>query len=161
VLPRECFRRALLTAALGLTVGACASSRWPDEPGKPVTVSMMTNVDAGEQFLNALAAARQQRGLSAPIVTPGYQSGIRNFGEDLQAGRTSAPGAQRAIEAWGRVTYQAPVQAWLLDCTGGRTPEVPEALIEAPSAVVSYTAAQFRPASATTDQCAVLVVGRR
>ncbi len=94
-------------------------------------------------------------------MTPRNQTDIRNFADDLQAGRTSAPGAQRAIEAWGAKAYQGHVESWLLDCTGGRAPELPPKLVEEPSAVVSYAAAQFRPTSAAVDQCAVLVVARR
>jgi hypothetical protein len=148
------------TLAFALALGGCASSRWADEPGKPVTTSQVGNVDAGDQFLTALAAARRARGLPEPVVTPRYQSEIRNFADDLQAGRTSAPGAQRAAQAWGRVAYQGPVDSWLVDCTPGQRQQIPAALLDSPSVVVSYAAAQFRPASAAADQCAVLVVAR-
>ncbi|HVV17062.1 MAG TPA: hypothetical protein VHH90_07645 [Polyangia bacterium] len=154
-------RRGLPCFTFALALAACATSRWPDEPGKPVTVSQAANVDVADQFFSALTAARRAHGLSEPIVTPRNQSDIRNFAEDLQAGRTSAPGAQRAIEAWGRVAYHGPVESWLLDCTGGRAVDLPPKLIEEPSAVLAYAAAQFRPASAPVDQCAVLVVARR
>lgn len=154
-------RRGLPWFTFALALAACATSRWPDEPGKPVTVSQTANVDVADQFFSALTEARHARGLPEPIVTPRTQSEIRNFADDLQAGRTSAPGAQRAIEAWGRVAYHGPVESWLLDCTGGRKVEIPPKLIEQPSAVVAYAAAQFRPASAPVDQCAVLVVARR
>jgi hypothetical protein len=144
-----------------MALAACATSRWPDEPGKPVTVSQAANVEVADQFMTALTAARRARGLPEPVVTPRNQGDIRNFADDLQAGRTSAPGAQRAIEAWGEKAYQGRVESWLLDCTGGRTLELPPKLIEEPSAVVSYAAAQFRPASSSADQCAVLVVAHR
>ncbi|HVV15771.1 MAG TPA: hypothetical protein VHH90_01105 [Polyangia bacterium] len=144
-----------------MLLSACATSRWADEPGKPVTVSQAANVEIDDQFLAALTAGRQARGLPEPVVTPRNQSEIRHFAEDLQAARISAPGAQRAIEAWGRATYEGPVESWLVDCTGGRTPEIPPKLLSEPSAVVSYAAAQFRPNSAAADQCALLVVARR
>lgn len=152
--------RGVVLGAL-LLGGACATSRWPDEMGKPVPVSMAENVEAGDQFLNALTDARQKRGLPAPVTVPRYQSDIRNFADDLQQGKTSAPGAQRAIKAWGQVTFQAPVDTWLIDCSPGHAPEVPESLATTGSAVVSYAAAHFRPNSATSDQCVVLVVARR
>ncbi|HSS38177.1 MAG TPA: hypothetical protein VLT58_05360 [Polyangia bacterium] len=144
-----------------MALAACATSRWPDEPGKPVTVSQAANVEAADQFLTALTAARSARGLPEPVVTPRNQSDVRHFAEDLQAGRASAPAAQRAIEAWGRAKYEGPVESWLIDCTGGRALELPEKLVSEPSAVMAFAAAQFRPASAAADQCAVLVVARR
>ena len=154
-------RLCLLSLGFALALAACATSRWPDEPGKPVTVSQATNVEVADQFLTTLTAARSAHGLSEPVVTPRNQTDIRHFADDLQAGRASAPGAQRAIEAWGRTAYQGPVESWLLDCTGGRTPEIPSKLLSEPSAVISYAAAQFRPSSAPVDQCALLVVARR
>ena len=36
--------------------------------------------------------------------------------------------------------------------------KLPSALVERPSAVVSFAAAHFRPRSLASDQCAVLVV---
>jgi hypothetical protein len=157
----NCLRGGLGCLTVALALAACATSRWPDEPGKPVTVGQAANVDVGDQFLSALTAARQARGLPEPVLTPRNQSEIRIFAEDLQAGRTSAPGAQRAIESWGQKAYQGRVESWLLDCTGGRALEIPPKLIEEPVAVVSYATAQFRPASAAVDQCVVLVVGPR
>jgi hypothetical protein len=136
---------------------ACASTPWPDEPGLPVAVGLAANVDAGDSFLTALTAARRAQSLPPPLVTPRYQSEIRSFAQDLQAGRTSAAGAKRAIESWGRVAYQRPVASWLLDCSGP-SPLIPTALAELPSAVVSYAAAHFRPRSLPRDQCAILVV---
>ncbi len=136
---------------------SCASTPWPDEPGLPVAVGMAANVDADDAFLAALTAARAARGLPAPLVTPHYQSEIRNFADDLQAGKTSAAGAQRAIETWGRLAYQRPVATWLVDCGTGLQPRIPAALAALPVAVVSYAAAHFRPRSLATDQCAILV----
>jgi hypothetical protein len=136
---------------------ACASTPWPDEPGVPLELGRAANVEAGDSFLSALTTAREAHGLTAPLVAPRYQSEIRTFAEDLQGGKTSAVGAQRAIEAWGRTAYQHPVRSWMVDCTKG-TPEVPPALGELPSAVVAYAGAHFRPRSMAADQCVVLVV---
>ncbi len=137
---------------------SCASSPWPDEPGLPVAVGLAANVEADDSFLAGLTAARAARSLPAPLVTPRYQSEIRNFAEDLQAGRTSAAGARRAIESWGRLAYRRPVASWLVDCGAGQPPQIPSALAELPAAVVSYAAAHFRPRSLARDQCAILVV---
>ncbi len=141
---------------LALTL-SCASTHWPDEPGVPVELGRAANVEAGDSFLAALTAARQARGLPAPLVTPRYQSEIRTFADDLQAGKTSAAGARRAIEGWGGVAYQHGVESWLVDCGKG-APQIPSALGELPSAVISYAAAHFRPRSLAADQCVVLVV---
>ncbi len=157
----NCSGLGLATVGFALALAACATSRWPDEPGKPVTAGQAPNVEVADQFLTALTAARTARGLPEPIVTPRNQTEVRRFAADLQEGRVSAPGAQRAIEAWGRTAYEGPVESWLVDCTGGRMLELPEKLVSKPSAVMAYAAAQFRPASAATDQCAVLVVARR
>jgi hypothetical protein len=156
---RFALRAALRCASVCLALAlSCASNPWPDERGLPVTVGLAANVDAGETFLAALTAARAARSLPAPLVTPRYQSEIRNFAEDLQAGKTSAAGAKRAIERWGVVAYRRPVASWLVDCGAGQPPQIPPALAGLPSAVVSYAAAHFRPRSLPADQCAVLVV---
>jgi hypothetical protein len=136
---------------------SCASTPWPDEPGVPVELGRAANVEAGDSFLSALTAAREARGLAPPLVTPRYQSEIRTFADDLQAGKTSAAGARRAIEGWGRVAYQHSVESWLVDCTKG-TPQVPPALGELSSAVMTYAGAHFRPRSMAADQCVVLIV---
>ena len=141
---------------LALTL-SCASTPWPDEPGVPVAIGRAANVDAGDTFLSALTAAREARSLPAPLVTPRYQSEMTTFADDLQAGETSAAGARRAIEKWGGATYHHAVESWLVDCRKG-APQVPGALAELPSAVVSYAAAHFRPRSLAADQCVVLVV---
>ncbi|HVZ86317.1 MAG TPA: hypothetical protein VHG72_05070 [Polyangia bacterium] len=143
---------------LALSAFSCASTPWPEEPGVPVAVGLAANVDAGESFLSALTAARAAINLPAPIVTPRYQSDIRNFAEDLQAGKTSAEGARRAILAWAQAAYQRKVLAWALDCAAGRNMPLPSGLTELPTAVISYAAAHFRPRSMAADQCAVLVV---
>ena len=146
-------------AGLGLSLTlSCASTPWPDEPGLPVAVGLAANVDAGDSFLTALTAARAAHSLPAPLVAPHYQSEIRNFADDLQAGKTSAAGAQRAIESWGRVAYRRPVASWLVDCGAAQPRQIPSALAELPVAVVAYAAARFRPRSLAADQCVVLVV---
>ena len=148
-------RGAGVCLALALS---CASNPWPDEPGVPVTLGLAANVDAGDSFLTALTAARRAQNLPVPLVTPRYQSEIRTFAVDLQAGRASADGARRAIESWARVAYQRPIRSWVLDCSSGQPPPIPPALAELPTAVVSYAAAHFRPRSLPRDQCAILVV---
>jgi hypothetical protein len=152
-------RSVLRVAGVCLVLAlSCASNPWPDEHGVPVAVGLAADVDAGDAFLTALTAARRGKNLPAPLVTPRYQSEIRNFAEDLEAGRASAAGAKRAIESWGRVAYQRPVASWLLDCGARQPPQIPAALAELPAAVVSYAAAHFRPRSLPRDQCAILVV---
>lgn len=148
--------------ALAALAGACATSRWPDEPGKPVPASLAENVEAGDQFLNALTAARQQKGLPAPVTVPQYQDDLRVFATELQEGHTSAPRAQRAMQEWGEKRFHARVDTWLVDCASGHPPEVPEKLANSETAlVVAYAAAHFHPNSAQGDQCAVLVVASR
>ncbi len=148
--------------ALAASAGACATSRWPDEPGKPVPVSLSENVEAGDQFLNALTAARQQKGLPAPVTVPQYQDDMRVFAGDLQSGKTSAPGAQRAMQAWGETKFHARVDSWLVDCSPGHQLELPDPLVSAETTVVvTYAAAHFHPNSAGADQCVVLVAARR
>jgi hypothetical protein len=158
--PRARSLRLLIPLA-ALAAGACATTPWPDELGKPVPVSLSGNVETGDQFLDALTSARQKRGLPAPDVPPRYQAEIRKFAEDLQEGRTSAAGALRAIRIWGQAVYEGPVDAWVLDCGGGHPPQLPEPLVGTPAAVISYAAARFRPASLATDQCGLLVVARK
>jgi hypothetical protein len=148
----------LLFTALALAFGpGCATTNWADEPGKAVPVSLAANTEAGDQFLNKLTAARSAHGLGAPIVTPSYQTEVRNFADDLQSGKTSAPGAQRAITAWGRYTFQNRVDAWAIDC-GSQAADLPSELVKVQTAFISYAAAYFRPQSSASDQCAVLVI---
>jgi hypothetical protein len=154
--------RRHLPRAIGLGLAlltiSCASNPWPDETGVPVALVMSTNVDADESFLAALTAARAANNLAAPIVTPRYQDDIRNFAEDLQAGKTSTEGALRAIQTWGETAFHRKVKPWVLDCAAGRNMPLPSALTEMPTAVISYAAAHFRPKSMAADQCAILVV---
>jgi hypothetical protein len=152
--------RLAALAAVCLTLAlspSCATTPWPDEPGVPVALGRAANVEAGDSFLAALTAMRQAGNLPAPLVTPSYQSEIRTFAEDLQAGKTSAAGARRAIESWGKAAYHRAVESWLVDCSNA-APKVPSKLGELPAAVVSYAAAHFRPRSLANDQCVVLVV---
>jgi hypothetical protein len=152
-----CFALRVSGVCLALAL-SCASNPWPDEPGVPVALGLAANVDAGDSFLTELTAARAARSLPAPLATPRYQSEIRNFADDLQAGKTSAAGARRAVESWGRVAYRRPVASWLVDCGAGQPPQIPSALAAMPSAVVAYAAAHFRPRSLAREQCAILVV---
>jgi hypothetical protein len=139
---------------------ACAALPWPDEPGVPVAMSRAANVQAEDAFLARLMADRGAAGRSAPVVTPGYQTEIRSFAEDLQAGKTSAAEARRSIERWGRAAFQRDVGSWVVSCTGGGM-TVPSELVDMPSAVVAVAAAHFRPRSMTAEQCALLIVAVR
>jgi hypothetical protein len=67
-------------------------------------------------------------------------------------------GAEEAIVTWGRASYGRDVAPFLIDCSAGEKMELPDRLVELPSAVISYAAAHFRPRSLQRDQCAVLVV---
>jgi len=145
------------TILLWAIVGGCARLPWPDEPGVPVALSRAANVQAGDTFLAKLTAERRTANLPAPVVTPRYQDGMRTVAEDLQAGKLSAAEAQRTIERWGQAAYQRPVRSWMLDCAAGENMKIPRALVDQPSAVVSFAAAHFRPRSLANDQCAVLV----
>lgn len=141
-----------------LATSGCATTPWPDEPGVQVALSQAQNVQAADTFLATLTARRRAARLPAPVVTPRYQSEIRVFAEDLQAGKMSAPTALKTIERWGKVAYQRNVGAWLLDCAAGPNMKIPDDLVEMPSAVISYAAAHFHPVSMSKDQCAILVV---
>jgi len=92
------------------------------------------------------------------VVAPRYQSDIRVFAEDLQAGKVSADGALKAAEQWGQAVYGGPVKSFLIDCGPGPAMELPDALVDLPAPVMSYAAAHFRPRSLARDQCAVVVV---
>jgi hypothetical protein len=152
--------RAILVAgcALGIVSFGCASLPWPDEPGVPVALSRTANMQVEDAFLAQLTKDRQAMNLAPPITSPQNQDGIRVFAEDLQAGKISAPEAQRSIERWGRAAYRRAVSTWFIDCTAGDAMKVPRALADRPAAVVSFAAAHFRPRSRASDQCAVLVV---
>jgi hypothetical protein len=150
-------RACVLFAAVAFVLG-CARAQWPDEPGVPVALSRAANVQAGDAFIARLTAERRASNLPAPVLTPRGQDDIRLFAEDLQAGKLSAAEAQRAIDRWARAAYQRPVVAWLVDCAAGDGMTLPRALVDRPSAVVSYAAAHFRPRSLAGEQCAVLVV---
>jgi hypothetical protein len=133
---------------------------WPDEPGVPVEMSRSANVQTEDTFLARLTVDRGAAGRTAPVVTPRYQSEIRAFAQDLQAGKISAAEARRSIERWGRAAFERDVGAWVVSCTGGSM-TVPTELTNMPSAVVSVAAAHFRPRSMTAEQCALLIVAVR
>lgn len=154
--------RSIVLSAIAFTCAAvapgCAGHPWPDEPGVPVALSRASNVQADDAFLTRLAADRRAANLPAPLVTPSHQTDIRAFAEDLQAGKLTASEARSAIDRWGQAAYQRPVAVWLIDCAAGETMKLPGALVNRPSAVVSFASAHFRPRSLAADQCAVLVV---
>jgi hypothetical protein len=147
------FRLFYALALLG-----CGHARWPDEPGTPVELSISQNVDAGDRFLTALTARRQAASLSPPVTVPRYQQEISAYAADLQAGKTSATAAERAIETWGKSRYAADVAGFLVDCSAAENMAIPSRLIELPTAVISYAVAYFRPRSLAQNQCAILVV---
>lgn len=143
-------------ALVGLT--ACATVPWPDEPGLPVPPSRVADVNAEEAFLATLDSARRAANLASAVVTPRFQTEIRSFADQLEAGEISAKAARTLVAKWGRVAYQRDVDAWALPCGPAGQMQLPKELVTAPAAVVSYAAAHFRPRSMTTDQCAILVV---
>jgi hypothetical protein len=144
--------------ALAGSASGCASVPWPDEPGIPVAVSRAANLQTEDQFIARLTADRQAMNLPPPITAAQSQAGIRVYADDLQAGKLSAPAAQRAIEQWGKATFHRTISAWVIDCAAGDAMKLPGALVDRPAAVVSFAAAHFRPRSSAGDQCAVLVV---
>ena len=139
---------------------ACATLPWPDEPGVPVEMGRAANVEAEDTFLARLTADRGAAERTAPVVTPRYQSEIRSFAEELQAGKISTAEARRSIERWGRAAFLRDVDAWVVSCTGGGM-TVPSELASMPSAVVAVAAAHFRPRSMIAEQCALLIVAAR
>jgi hypothetical protein len=155
--PRSPAPSAIRLLWAGLLLG-CASSPWPDEPGVSVPLARADNVQAGDDFLAALTRRRTLANRPPPIVAARYQREIQVFAEDLQAGKTSAAGAQRAIAEWARGAYGRDVTTLSIDCAAGERMELPRKLVEMPSAAISYAAAHFRPRSLPGDQCAVLVV---
>jgi len=154
----EGFVRDLACVASVCLTLACATSPWPDEPGVPVAVGQSANVDAGDTFLAVLTEKRREAGHPAPLVTPRYQGDIRSFALDLQSGKISAVVARRAVESWGQAAYRRSVEPWVIDCGAGNKMQIPVALVELPSAVISYAAAHFHPRSLAGEQCAILVV---
>ncbi len=140
--------RAIVLSAAAFA--ACAGLPWPDEPGVPVALSRAANVQAADVFLAKLTAERRAANRAAPVLAPRLDDVLRAAAEDLQAGKLTAGEVKRGIERWG--------SAWLVDCAGGENMKLPSALVERPSAVVSFAAAHFRPRSLASDQCAVLVV---
>jgi len=143
---------------LGLTlVAGCSHSPWPDEPGIPVELARAENVESGDAFFAALTSRRHATARAEPVIAPRYQSEIRVFAEDLQVGKTTIGGAERAVAAWARRAYGVDVKTFLLDCSAARAMPIPDSLVEKPVVVMSYAAAHFRPRSLPSTQCALLV----
>jgi hypothetical protein len=146
-------------AAVGLVSAlGCAHGSWPDEPGIAVDLVQADNVEAGDTFLAALTARRQSTHQSDPLVAPRFQQDIRPFAAQLQSGALSVAGAEKAVRAWAAAAYGREVSTFALDCSAGAAMPLPSALVEMPSAVISYAAAHFRPRSLAKDQCAILLV---
>ena len=156
----ERLARCVPVAALLATwqAAGCSHTPWPDEPGIPVELERMANVDAGDTFFAALVNQRRAARLAEPVVAPGYQGEIRAFADDLQAGKTSIAAAERAVETWGRAAYKREVRTFVLDCSPGSAMRFPDFFVQAPVVVIAYAAAHFRPRSLPKTQCAILAV---
>jgi hypothetical protein len=153
--------RIVLLPLLGASLAAsCAHSSWPDEPGVAVELAQAENVEAAALFLDALTSRRRAAGLSDPIVIPLYQDDMRHIAEDLQSGKVSAKGAERTVLSWAKAAFGRDVETFALDCAAGKPMSLPDLLVEEPFIVVNYAAAQFRPRSSQTRQCAVLAIVR-
>ena len=137
---------------------ACSHRSWPDEPGIPVELVRAENVDAADTFLSTLTSRRRAEQRTPPIVAPGYETEMRGFAEDLQAGKTSAGGTEGAVAAWARSVYHREVKSFVLDCSAGSAMPLPAFLVEAPTLVIACAAAHFRPRSLPHRQCAVIAV---
>ncbi len=119
-------------------------------------MSRADNIDSEEAFLTALADRRRTTQRTEPVVAQRYQSEIRVFAEDLQTGKITVGGAERAVGTWARRAYGTRVEVFILDCAAGRTMQLPDRLIEMPVVVMAYAAAHFRPRSLANAQCAIL-----
>jgi hypothetical protein len=154
-------RLVVLASCAGLaalTAVGCGNIGWPEEPGIPVSPSHSQNASADERFVESLTAQRRNETVPAPIVTPGLQLQLRTIAQMLQAGDISLAEAQRASERWGHGAYQREVDVWILDCAADREMSFPTALVDRPTAVVSYASVQHRPANAESTHCATIVV---
>jgi hypothetical protein len=141
-----------------LTVAGCASVGWNEEPGSPVPISHVKNLEADDQFLSGLASRRADRTIPEPIVTPALQDQLRTIALMLQKGDLSVAGARRAAERWGRAAYRRDVDAWVLDCGGGRDMSLPSELVAQGVVVISYASVHHHPPTETSERCATLVV---
>lgn len=149
---------AAVVVAAALAGAGCASVPWPDEPGRPVEPSRAANLQAADQFFDALTARRRAANLPPPVVAGRLQLHFERIAEALQRGDLSAAAARREALRWGRETYKRDVDAWLVDCTAGAATAFPSLLLDRPIAVISFAAARFRPRSLSADQCAVIVL---
>jgi hypothetical protein len=150
-------RYLLIVLVGGGLAASCSHSPWPDEPGVPVALVRVENVNVGDLFLATLTNRRGAANLSAPIVAPRYQAEIQRFAEDLQAGTASITDAERAIRKWARAAYRRDVATFALDCSAGANMPLPAELVGTPFVVISYAAAHFRPRSLPQRQCAILL----
>jgi hypothetical protein len=141
-----------------MPVAGCAGVGWTELPGAPVAVDHYANASANDRFIENLAALRRNRALPEPIVTPTLQRQLRAIADMLQKGEISVAGALRASDRWGRAAYRRDVDVWVIDCAVGRDMNYPSALIERPTAVISFASAHHRPPTEDSDQCATLVV---
>jgi hypothetical protein len=151
-------RRRLLGLLAAAVASSCAHSPWPDEPGIPVEIVRFDNLNAGDAFFATLTDRRRAANREPPVTAPRYQSDIRAFADDLQAGKTSIRAAERAVEAWARAAYAREVKTFALDCSAGSAMPLPDLLVQTPVAVISYAAAHFHPRSLPKRQCAILGV---
>lgn len=146
-------------AILSFTVAAaCASARWPDEPGTPVAVSRAANLQAAEDFFETLTARRRQENQPPPVPVARLQPALEKVAEALQRGELSAGRARDEAERVARDFYKRDVEAWVLDCAAGGGMALPGALVSRATVAIGYAGAHFHPRSATADQCGLIVV---
>jgi hypothetical protein len=137
---------------------ACAHAGWRDELGRPVELNRVENIDAADDFFEALTARRRDVGGAEPSVAPQYQSEMRQMAEDLQAGKSSLSGALVAVGKWARAAYGREVETYALDCSPGAVMSLPPDLIKPPFVAIAFAAAYFRPPSLSSKRCVILTV---
>jgi hypothetical protein len=150
-------RTARLLLCLAATLAAsCSHTPWPDEPVIPVELARTLNIESGDMFFAALTNRRRATARAEPVIAPGHQTEINVFAEDLQTGKATVGGTERAVAKWARRAYRVDVRVFLLDCAAGSAMPLPEVLVDMPVVVMSYAAAHFRPRSLPTTQCAIV-----